>query len=163
MCALTVELRPERPEDEAFLREVYARTRQEELDRTGWDAATRAAFLEMQFHAMRRGYRAMFPRGEFAVILLDGQPAGRQVVHRTGTEIRLVDVALLPAQRGRGVGTALLQTLLAESARAGIPVRLQVLATNRARRLYERLGFTRSGGDELYAELEWRPAGGTGS
>ncbi len=162
MCALTVELRPERPEDESFLREVYACTRQEELDRTGWDAATRAAFLDMQFHAMRRGYRAMFPRGEFAVILRDGQPVGRQVVHRTGTEIRLVDVALLPAQRGRGVGTALLQTLLAESARSGIPVRLQVLATSRARRLYERLGFTRIVGDGLYEELEWRPGGRTG-
>jgi len=154
----TIRLRPERPDDERFLFDVYASTRQEELDRTGWDAATRAAFLELQFKAMRQGYRAMFPAAEFAVILLAGQPVGRQVVDRTGTEIRLVDVALLPSHRGRGVGTILLRQLLGEAARRNTPVRLHVLKTSRAARLYERVGFCRVGEAGFYDCLEWKPA-----
>lgn len=152
-----VTLRPEQPGDEPFLFQVYASTRTEELDATGWDAATRQTFLELQFKAMRQSYRSAFPQAESLVILQGGQPVGRMVVHRTKTEIRLVDLALLPVQRERGIGTALLKDLCAESIRTRIPVRLQVFLDNRARRLYERLGFVRLGVEGCYEQMEWRP------
>ena len=155
----TIRLRPERPEDEPFLFAVYASTREEELNLTGWDAATRAAFLDLQFKAMRQGYRSMFPQGEFTIILLAGQPVGRQVVNCTGTEIRLVDVALLPAYRGRGIGTILLRQLLGAAARLNKPLRLRVLKTSRPARLYERVGFCRVGEEGLYDRMEWKPGG----
>ena len=60
-----VSLRPEQPEDEDFLFAVYASTRAEELAVTGWDEATRSAFLNLQFRAMRQGYHASFPQAEF--------------------------------------------------------------------------------------------------
>jgi ribosomal protein S18 acetylase RimI-like enzyme len=152
-----VALRPERPDDEDFLLELYASTRLEEMALAGWDAAARALFVKMQFNAMRQGYAGMFPRAQFSILLLQDNSIGRMVVNRVAHEIRLVDLALLPDCRGRGLGTGLLQSLLAEACEAGKPVRLQVLKTNRAVRLYARLGFLQTGGDGLYDEMEWLP------
>ena len=155
----TPTLRVERPDDEPFLFEVYSSTRQEELEVAGWDAAARTAFLQMQFQAMRRGYANMFPAGDFLIVVLDGRPAGRMVVKRTADEIHLVDMALLPAHRGKGIGTCLMRDLLTEAKRTRKRIRLQVLKHNRAARLYERLGFRRLEESGPYEQMEWRPAG----
>jgi GNAT superfamily N-acetyltransferase len=154
---IPVTLRSERPEDEAFLLEVYASTRQEEMQLAGWDSATQTLFIKMQFNAMRRGYASMFSDAEFSIILSEGKPIGRILVHRAHREIRLVDLALMPDWRDRGIGTGLLQSLQTEARQNGWPVRLQVLKMNRAARLYERLAFVRTGGDQMYDHLEWHP------
>jgi hypothetical protein len=60
-----VTLHAEQQEDEPFLRAVSAGTRQEELHPTGWNAATRAAFLDQQFKAMRQGYSGAYSATEF--------------------------------------------------------------------------------------------------
>ena len=148
-------LRAERPGDEDFLYEVYASTREEELALTNWDEQVRRAFLNQQFNAMRNGYRSMFPQGEFMIIEVDGKPAGRMVMDRSTAEIRVVDLALLPAHRNQGIGTFLMRQICAQADR---PVRLSVLKFNRAFRWYERLGFVKTGEQGVYDELEWRPA-----
>lgn len=150
-----VSLRPEQPGDEDFLFAVYASTREEELALTNWDEPMRRSFLNHQFNAMRQGYRSMFPAGEFWIIELDGQPAGRLVVNRAAAEIRVVDLALLPAHRNRGIGTLLMRRICAG---ADKPVRLTVLKFNRAFHWYARLGFAKIGEQGVYDELEWRPA-----
>jgi len=45
-----------------------------------------------------------------------------------------------------------------EATAAGKPIGLHVLASSPAARLYERLGFVRSGGDAAYLEMKWVPA-----
>jgi ribosomal protein S18 acetylase RimI-like enzyme len=150
-------LRPEQPADEAFLLELYGRTRQEELSLTNWDAATRAAFVKMQFNAMRRGYAGMFPNGQFSVVLLADRAVGRLVVHRGEQEICLADMALLPEICGRGIGTRLVQAVQAEARQAQKTVRLHVLKGNRAARLYERLGFRLTADCGIHDEMTWTP------
>ena len=152
-----VVLRREQSDDEGFLFQVYASTREEELALTNWDEATRRAFLTQQFTAMRRGYREMFPTAEFLIILLAGQPAGRMVLNRGPGEIRVVDVALLPEFRNQGIGTGLMRQVCAEAAQAGHAVTLSVLKFNRAERWYSRLGFTPAGGAGIYDEWAWHP------
>ena len=152
----TIHLRPECPQDDAFLFALYASTRQEELEAWGWPPAQRALFLRMQFRASQ-GYREVFPGADFQIIVVDGQNAGRLVVNRTAEELRLVDLALLPERRNSGIGSAVLQRLCAEAVATQRPIRLRVLKGNRAERWYERLGFTRIGASELHHEMEWRP------
>ena len=55
--------------------------------------------------------------------------------------------AVHPAERGHGLAPTLLEAVLAQAAQAGVhKVSLRVLATNpRARRVYERAGFTVEG------------------
>ena len=152
-----VSLRPELPDDVGFLFQVYVSTRTEELALTNWDEATRTAFLTQQFNAMRRGYRAMFPAGEFLIIQLAGQPVGRMVLNRSAAQIRVVDVALLPEFRNQGIGTGLMRGVGAEAAGIGKVVTLSVLKFNRAGQWYARLGFTPVGEAGIYDEWEWRP------
>ena len=154
----TIRLRPERPEDETFLREVYAGTRKEEMDAVGWPPALREAFLNSQFSAQAQGYRTMFPKADFQIILSNGRSVGRMVVNRATKEILLVDIALLPAHRNAGIGTVLMQGLLSEAAASGKPLRLSVIKGQRAFRLYQRLGFKKTGESDLRDELEWRAA-----
>lgn len=151
-----IALRAETAADEPFLFDVYASTRQEELDATGWDAAARRAFLSMQFNAMRKGYHSMFPGAAFSIILVGDQPAGLQVLNRTTDEIRLVDLALLPKFRQRGIGTQLMKVILTEAAQANKPVRLHVYLNSRATAFYERLGFVKIGQPDMYQAMEWK-------
>ena len=56
----------------------------------------------------------------------------------------------------RGVARVSVEDLLAEAAEKGRAVRLKVVLTNPARRLYARLGFIGLGNDGVYEQMEWR-------
>ena len=49
--------------------------------------------------------------------------------------------------------------VLDEAAAAGKLVILHVARSNRARALYQRLGFAISTRDDVYLEMQWRPGG----
>jgi ribosomal protein S18 acetylase RimI-like enzyme len=150
-------LRPARPEDDAFLRRVYAGTRAEELALVDWTEAQKQAFVAMQFEAQDRHYRAHFGGARFDVIERDGVAVGRLYVDRTAGEIRVLDISLLPEHRGAGIGSALLGALVREAGERGEPITIHVERMNPARRLYERLGFREVGDEGVYLRLEWRP------
>jgi ribosomal protein S18 acetylase RimI-like enzyme len=86
-------------------------------------------------------------------VLLDDQRVGRLIVDRGERELILVDISLIPEQRGRGIGTHLIRELLFEASSTTKSVRLHVLHTNPAKHLYERLGFAIVNSDELYCEM----------
>jgi len=153
---MSFSLRKATLEDEEFLCAVYSNTRADEMALTGWDDAQQELFLKMQFITQQRFYRMQDPEPDQQVILLGGEPVGRLVVIKTEGEVRLVDIALLPAFREAGVGTLVIRQLLEEAAEAAKPVRLQVERTNHAARLYERLGFVRIGETDTHFQMEWR-------
>jgi ribosomal protein S18 acetylase RimI-like enzyme len=154
-----VALRSIRPDDEEFLCRVYASTRTEELAPLAWTEEEKAAFLRMQFAAQHRYYQESYTSSRFDVVLVDGRPAGRLYVARWPEELRVIDIALLPEFRGRGVGTGLLRGLLEEGRSRGVPVRIHVERQNPALALYERLGFRLLEDRGVYLFLEWRAAG----
>ena len=150
-------LRPASADDRDFLLQVYASTREEELRLLDWSAEQKAAFVRMQFEAQDAYYREHYEPATFDVIEVDGVPAGRLYVARWENELRIVDIALLPQYRGRGIGTDLLRALLDEASRAGKRVSIHVERNNPARRLYERLGFRPVGEQGVYLLLEASP------
>ena len=123
-----------------------------------WDDAQKDAFLGAQFEAQDAWYREAYAGASFEVILVEGEPAGRLYLHRGRSEIRIVDIALLPEHRGGGVGTLLLRDLLAEADEAGKSVTIHVERLNPALRLYERLGFALAEDKGVYLFLERQPA-----
>ena len=153
-----VTLRPVAAGDEPFLLRVYAGTRAEELAPMPWTDEQKAGFVGQQFAAQDAHYRRHYDDAEFDVIEVDGEPAGRLYVHRGPSEIRIVDIALLPAFRGRGIGTRLLRSLIAEGDADGRKLSIHVEANNPARRLYERLGFRPAGEHGIYVLMERLPA-----
>ena len=122
-----------------------------------WDDAAKEAFLRMQFEAQDSWYRGQMPNASYEVILVDGEPAGRLYVDRRPDEIHVVDIALLPDYRGRGIGSALLSDLLAEADGSGKRATIHVERFNRARTLYERLGFAEVAEHGVYLLLERPP------
>jgi ribosomal protein S18 acetylase RimI-like enzyme len=135
-----IELLPVEPGDREFLYRVYASTCTEEHAVVPWDEAQQDAFLRSQFDAQDRWYREHYLRASYDVVLIDSEPAGRLYLHRGDAEIRIVDIAILPEHRGRGVGTRLLRDVLAEAAGRGVTIHVERM--NPALRLCERLGFS---------------------
>lgn len=151
-----IALRAIEPGDEEFLCRVYTSTRTEELAPLAWTGEEKAAFLRMQFAAQHRYYQESYTSSRFDVVLVDGRPAGRLYVARWPEELRVIDIALLPEFRRRGIGAALLRGLLEEGAACGLPVRIHVERRNPALVLYQRLGFHLLEDRGVYLFLEWR-------
>jgi ribosomal protein S18 acetylase RimI-like enzyme len=148
-------LRPATSGDQAFLFHLYTSTRLEEIQSWGWAIEHQQSFLRMQFDARRGAYQAEHPAAVESIVLAAGIPAGVIRVDRNPSEIRLVDIALLPEYRNRGLGSLVIVDLLRQAAEAQVPVRLSVARENRAKHLYERLEFTVLREDAMYFEMEY--------
>jgi|SRR5579872_2797083 len=150
-------LRSSTVDDQDFLFALYASTRREEMAALGWGIQQQDVFLRMQYNAQRMWYEQAYERAEHSIVMVGEQRAGRWIVLREENAILLVDITLLPEFQKRGLGTELLQRLIQESERTGVPLRLQVTQTNPARRLYERLGFVAGAQDQMYCQMERPP------
>ncbi len=155
---IVTSLHPATPEDAEFLYTVYASTRLEEVAVTGWSEARVEAFLRDQYRLQDYHYRTYFGGAEFLVIETEGIPIGRLYLHRRPNALGLVDIALLPAWRGFGIGERLIRDVLARAAGLGLPVELHVEFFNRVQSLYQRLGFVASGEvNGPYIHMLWTP------
>jgi len=152
-----ITLRDAVPEDLPFLARLYSDTRRQEVAPWGWPPEQQEMFLRMQFDAQRASYRSVYPGATDRIVCLENTAVGRMLVNEDAAGMRLVDIALLAEQRNRGIGTELLCGLLRECETQGRILCLQVLQGNPAIRLYQRLGLRQSGGDSMYAQMEWTP------
>jgi len=155
---MQVSLRPVSADDEPLMLRVYAGTREEELAPVPWTDEQKAAFVEMQFAAQSAHYAKHYDGMTSDVIVVDGEDAGRLLVARWREEIRIVDIALLPAFRGRGAGGGLLAELIDEATEMAKRLSIHVELHNRALGLYQRLGFRPAGETGVYLRMEWAPA-----
>jgi GNAT superfamily N-acetyltransferase len=152
-----IALRQVEEADEAHLLAVYTATRLEELAATDWSDEQKAAFCRMQFEAQDAHYHSHYATAERSVILAGGTPAGRLYVDRWTHEIRIVEIALLPAFRGHGIGTKILTNLQNEARETGKFLSIHVERFNPALSLYARLGFTLAEDKGVYLLLHWQP------
>ena len=149
-----ITLRLEKPEDEAFLIDLYASTRSEELRHVPWPQSQKQRFLSDQFRLQSIHYRAHYPGAEFLIVQERERPIGRLYLCKGDAGIRLMDLALLAGCRGRGIGRELLQKVIDAAAAANKPVVAHVQRNNPALRLYERQGFRVMQDDGVYLRLE---------
>jgi ribosomal protein S18 acetylase RimI-like enzyme len=154
---LGLSYRPAGDDDLAFLALVYASTRVEEVAQSGWPIEMQHQFLAHQADAQHRHYRQHYPDAEWLVIERGGEAIGRLYIEEWPSQIRLIDIALLPAGRGGGVGTAILADLQDLAAAAAKPLTIHVERNNPAMSLYRRFGFARIDEHGIYDLMEWRP------
>jgi RimJ/RimL family protein N-acetyltransferase len=151
-------LRPVQEQDEALLLELYSSTRADELALVSWNAAQRQAFLKMQFSAQQKHYRTYFPTARHEIIEAEGQPVGRLYVDRRATEIRILDITMLPQARGRGIGTQILMDLMKEADHGTKTCSIYLESFNRSLGLFQRLGFVKTAESGASWLMEWRAA-----
>lgn len=147
--------------DMAFLAELYASTRREEVAQVPWSDEQKEAFLRWQFENQHQHYQQYYPDCEFLVVEKDAigrrEPIGRLYVDRWTDQIRLVDIALLPEHRGAGLGGRILRMLLEEGRQRSMPVTIHVEYNNPALSLYKRLGFRHVDSNGIYYLMKWSP------
>lgn len=133
--------RPAGERDLPFLSALYASTRWDELEPTGWSEEQKRSFLSQQFAAQHHHYITHYAGIERLVIHRAGQPVGRFYVARWQGEHRIVDIAFMPEACSRGYGTAVIGDALDEAFAADSRASIHVEKNNPAKRLYQRLGF----------------------
>ena len=153
---MTISFRQETPEDDAFLRRLILATIIEELGAETWPEPMRSHLAGVQYTMRRQGVRGRYPDGASRIVLADGVEAGWLYTAGLPDVVWLVEVMVLPERRGQGIGSAAVREAIGSA--GARPVQLMVNVTNtRAIGLYERLGFRRTGGDEVQHLME-RPA-----
>ncbi len=152
-----ITLRPITADDEPFLCRLYASTREDELAVLSWSASEKETFLTTQFNAQHKYYQQQFCEAEFFIIEQADEPIGRLYHDRRDDEIRIIDIALLPAYRNRGIGSKYLEAILEEGQGAELPIRIHVEHNNPALRLYNRLGFQKVTENGVYFLMEKLP------
>jgi ribosomal protein S18 acetylase RimI-like enzyme len=150
---MELRLRPCADADRELQFRIYASSRSRDTDLLPWTDDEKEAFLRRQFECRENYYRSACGDAEFLIVVIDGRDAGRMVVQRGGTVVRLIDIALLPEFRDRGAGTRLIGGLIEEACRSGRAVRLCVEPGNPAERLYLRLGFVPDGERGMHREM----------
>ncbi len=146
-----VRMRSSVAEDSGFLLELYASASQDELDTIGWNLASQRTFVIMQAQTREWDLLRRHPHLDRLTICVDDVPVGRMLVDISETVVHLVDVCLLPAWRGRGIGTRLVQDMLEEAVIAQLPVKVRVPKDSRVAAACERVNFT----DPLDCGTEW--------
>ena len=156
---MQVTLRPVGADDEDFLYHVYASTRTDEMALVDWSAEQKEAFLRMQFEAQTTHYRAYYPHAVYQIIQCEpSMPIGRLIVDWSNDSMLIIDIALLPEYRNAGIGTTIIQQLMAEATNTQRPIFLHVEVFNPALKLYNRLGFVKTGEQGIYHEMIWKPS-----
>jgi len=151
-------MRPETPADASFLFSLFAASKRDETAMMPLDEAGKQFLMDVQFRSMMASYRQQFPHARYEIVELDGTPVGRLVTDVQADCVYYVDIALLPDRQGGGIATALMNAVLEEPRRLGLPGRVKVLSTNVASlRLCRRLGMTPRQEIPPFVELEWRP------
>jgi ribosomal protein S18 acetylase RimI-like enzyme len=146
-------------QDEQFLSKVYASTR-DDLMMTGLPPEQLRMLVEMQQRAQGQHYSANHPTSEHYIVCLEGEDIGRLIVERLDGALTLVDVALLPEFRRRGIGGAIISDLINEAASSQRAFVLHVIKTNPAVDLYQRLGCEITDDLGMHYRMERRPRAG---
>ena len=142
-------LRAATEDDRAALFEVHCAAMRPYVEATwGWDDEEQARMFAERFRA-----------ASWQVVTVGSETAGMLSMEENADEIWLASIEIHPRFQGRGLGTAIVRSLLTRSARSGKPVTLRVLhANHRARALYERLGFEQFREIETHAYFRARPS-----
>ncbi len=125
-------LRTAEPGDVEAIAELRAEVMRADLERLG----------RYDEHRVRQRFRDSFSAQHTSVIVADGAFAGCVTVRPAEDGRWLEHFYLAPSVQGRGLGSAVLRTVLKQIDADGVLVRLNVLQGSAAQRLYERHGFT---------------------
>ncbi|MHA6761158.1 GNAT family N-acetyltransferase [Streptacidiphilus sp. PAMC 29251] len=143
-------LRSASPADVELIAELRAVVMRPDLERLG----------RFDQHRVRQRFRDSFSPPHTSVILADDAFAGCVALRPVENGQWLEHFYLDPGLQGRGLGSAVLRTLLQRADTAGTPVRLHVLQGSAARRLYERHGFTVEAQDPIDVSMVRQPTPG---
>lgn len=155
--SLGIRVRRAGTDDLPFLRELYGNLRADELAQVPWPPGAKETFLDSQFDLQHRHFVNYFAAADFLLLEQHGVAIGRYYLLRAQPYYLIVDIALQPASRQRGIGSALLdwaKHLVQTDAAEGIDLHVDERNLS-AQRLYKRYGFIETGRSSPYIGMRW--------
>lgn len=129
---MNITLRQAAAADHPFVQEVYFETQREVIEQIFG--------LHGDAHE-NEWFDGFYREASTQIILVDGHEAGFMTLLRHAGTTTIQCLFLRSEHQGRGIGTNLLQTIIAESTSDGRRLTIGTERGNPAKRLYERLGF----------------------
>jgi ribosomal protein S18 acetylase RimI-like enzyme len=151
-----MELRREGSDDAEFLRQLFYAVRSPEFGIAGWPEDLLRDFLAMQERMQWTHYDRVYERLERWIVEREGRPVGRLYIATEPDALRVVEISVMPENRGCGLGSALLQGVLTQASTAGLDVVLSVDRGNTAEKLYRRMGFDVVRDEGTKTGMRWR-------
>lgn len=138
----TVTMRPERPDDDAFLKTLFNSHTERPLRRAGLRDAEIEKMVAIQYRSQSATNRSLYPGALFSIIESEDLAIGRLIEHDEGETVYFVDFALLPQRQAQGLGTAYIEMVADEWALKGRAARVEVRYDNaHSLKLCKNLGF----------------------
>jgi ribosomal protein S18 acetylase RimI-like enzyme len=126
-----------------------------EIRRDGLRAYAERAFGPWDDAFHRTAAAADFAALPIEIVERDGTAIGYQIVERKADHWWLDEIVVIAAERGRGLGTQLITSIMHAARAACMSVRLSVLEVNPAQGLYARLGFRVTRIERPRVTMEW--------
>jgi ribosomal protein S18 acetylase RimI-like enzyme len=145
---MEIQIRPATDGDQPFLQRLNREAYEELVTRQygAWDDEFQRARFEKKLTSI-----------QFRIVLLGHQPVGAVSSTEHDDHIVLNELLILPECQNRGIGSRVLAGELRHADLLGKPIRLHTLRLNRVQALYNRHGFTETGRDEFYVNMERVP------
>jgi GNAT superfamily N-acetyltransferase len=135
-------MRPEQPDDDAFLNALFKSHTERPLKRVGLPDAEIEKMVAMQYRSQSATNRALYPNALYSIIESGGRAIGRLIEQDEGETVYFVDFALVPERQAQGLGTAYIELIADEWALKGRAARVEVRYDNaHSLKLCKNLGF----------------------
>ena len=126
-----ISFRPAYEGDYDFLSALHVASMREHVTRIwGWDAQLQSEL-----------YRSHFDPVHIQIIIHETMPIGMLSLEERDQDLYLRQIEILPEFQRAGIGARIIDDIIHQARRSRKSVSLRVLRHNRARNLYERLGF----------------------
>lgn len=103
--------------------------------------------------AQRQRYEDLFSVDGYQIIQSGDKDIGVLSITHMDEYDFLARIEILPDYQNRGIGTAIIQSLIQEAKDTTRPIMLRVFKINPAHRLYKRLGFQVIRQDEVHLDM----------
>jgi ribosomal protein S18 acetylase RimI-like enzyme len=135
---MEIEFRPAVGQDFEACRRLYLSQMADTIRQLNLDPVAHAA-----------GFLEQWNPAQVRILQVAGKDVGWLQVIDGGEELFLSQIFIEPEFQYRGIGTFAVREVLLEAAAKSLPVALAVVKTNRACRLYTRLGFRTTHEDDV--------------
>lgn len=151
-------LRIAKSSDQIFIENLFQSTR-EFLYQADAEKEYIDMVIDQQRYLQTEGYGQQFPNAYTMIVDKQQESIGKIVLDFGANLVHVLDLALIPAARGKGYGKAVLQAIQYVAQQQMLPVGLSVEAYNiPAKKLYLSLGFQVVEQTPTHEFMLWYPA-----
>lgn len=150
-------VRSVKKQDQPFLESLFLSARPH-LQSINLPDPLLAALIKQQYSMQQNHYRTQWPHAEKLIITQARAAIGQLMLAESDSCLHIIDLALLPSYRRKGIGRSLLSSLQQAAKIGELLLKLSVDKQNiLAKKLYLSMGFQLTEQTETHCSMSWTP------